>query len=148
MSHNRNRQLGSLYVVVIFVLVVMGFLATTLTRIEFSNTDAHVKELLGTQAWMLAQSVNEEALTIVYPLNSPSSAIAANCSNTMAINTVVDSANKFYSVANCELLQASCEPVGTLAEMNYFKLTAKVSCGSEKSLVERSEEIWVRESIL
>ncbi|WP_260261515.1 MSHA biogenesis protein MshP [Vibrio intestinalis] len=147
MSHKRNRQLGSLYVVVIFVLVVMGFLATTLTRIEFSNTDAHVKELLGTQAWMLAQSVNEEALTIVYPLNSTSSAIAANCSAAMPINTIVDGANRFHSVASCELLQASCEPVGTLADMNYFKLTAQVSCGSGKSLVERSEEIWVRESL-
>ncbi len=62
----KKRQVGSLYIVVIFVLVVMGFLATTLNRIEWSNHDAHTKDVIGTQAALLAHSAIEQALIQVY----------------------------------------------------------------------------------
>ncbi|EGU41688.1 MSHA biogenesis protein MshP [Vibrio ichthyoenteri ATCC 700023] len=144
MFHSRSRQKGSLYIVVIFVLVVMGFLASTLSRIQWSNADAQTKEVLGTQAWLLAQSINEEALTIVYPLQTQSSAIATNCS-TLEASALVDADDKFVNVENCKIVESSCTPSGTLAQVNYFKLIARVSCGSGKSVVERAEEIWVRE---
>lgn len=144
MFHSRGRQKGSLYIVVIFVLVVMGFLASTLSRIQWSNADAQTKEVLGTQAWLLAQSINEEALTIVYPLQSQSSAIATNCSS-LDVSALVDTDDTFVNVENCKVIESSCTPSGTLAQVNYFKLIARVSCGSGKSVVERAEEIWVKE---
>ena len=147
MFHSKNQQ-GSLYVVVVFILVVMGFLATTLTRIQWSNNDAHAKDVLGTQAWLLAQSVNEEMLTVFYPLDSTNSAVASNCPNIgSTINSsLVDSERDFTgSKMSCRLENLACNPVGELDGMNYFKLLARVQCGSGKSQVERTEEIWVRE---
>lgn len=147
MFRSKNQQ-GSLYVVVIFVLVVMGFLATTLTRIQWSNTDAHVKEVLGTQAWLLAQSVNESVLTVFYPLDSEDSNIAAQCQSSMPFPNFVDGTRAFKDTKmNCQLRDSSCQPVGMLDGINYYKLLARVRCGSEKSEVERTEEIWVRESL-
>lgn len=147
MFRSKNQQ-GSLYVVVIFVLVVMGFLATTLTRIQWSNTDAHVKEVLGTQAWLLAQSVNESVLTVFYPLDSEDSNIAGQCQFSMPSPNFVDGSGVFTEIKmNCRLINSSCNPVGSLDEMNYYKLLARVRCGSDKSEVERTEEIWVRESL-
>lgn len=144
MFHNRRRQKGSLYLVAIFVLVVMGFLTLMLSRIQWSNSDAQTKEVLGTQSWLLAQSVNEEALTILYPLQSERSAIAANCS-TLKISALVNSDNQFVEANNCRLIELSCTPSGTLDQINYFKLMARVSCGTGKSLVERVEEVWIKE---
>jgi len=145
MSHNKNQQ-GSLYVVVVFVLVVMGFLATTLTRIQWSNSDAHATDVLGTQAWLLAQSVNEEALTNFYPLNLVASNVVGQCQASMPSPNFVDSLKVFKDTKmNCRLIDSSCKPVGTLDGMSYYKLHARVQCGSGKSQVERTEEIWVRE---
>ncbi len=148
MSRSKSQQ-GSLLIVVIFVLVVMGFLATHLSRIQWSNTDSHAKELLGTQAWLLAQSVNEDVLTRFYPLDSVSSAVKANCKpkDQMALPDFTDGDGKFTEVTmNCQLKETSCGGVGKLDGIFYYKLTARVVCGSGKSAVERSEEIWVRES--
>ncbi|MGL6026592.1 MAG: MSHA biogenesis protein MshP, partial [Vibrio sp.] len=51
-----KKQAGNLYIVAIFVIVVMGFLAAALTRIEWSNQDALSRDVLGTQAWFAAHS--------------------------------------------------------------------------------------------
>ncbi|WP_194438399.1 MSHA biogenesis protein MshP [Vibrio fluminensis] len=143
MSH---KQKGGLLVVVVFVLVVMGLLATTLTRIHWSNSDAHTKDVLGTQAWLLAQSVNEEVLTRFYPLNSSSSDVANQCVSSMPWPNFVSVSGRFsHSVMNCQLVGLTCSSVGTLDEMNYYKLFARVRCGSVENVVERTEEIWVRE---
>ncbi|ANU37485.1 MSHA biogenesis protein MshP [Vibrio scophthalmi] len=142
-------QRGSLYIVVIFVLVVMGFLASTLSRIQWSNADGYVKDVLGTQAWLLAQSVNEASLTVLYPLNTVAD-IEMVCVVTMPTPSFIEvdgSGNRiFRDKNNCQMMANRCESIGSLAGMNYFKLTARVTCGSGKSLVERAEEIWVRES--
>ena len=143
-AHHPRTQKGSLYIVIIFVLVVMGFLASTLSRIQWSNADAYTKDILGTQAWLFAQSVNESSLTILYPLGSATD-IAGACDFIMPTPSFV-SGNTFSEKANCQLQMNRCESMGDLAGINYFKLTARVSCGSGKSLVERAEEIWVRES--
>ncbi len=149
MSHRQcfrkqGNQKGSLYIVIIFVLVVMGFLASALARIQWSNADGYTKDVLGTQAWLLAQSVNEASLTVLYPLDSAAD-IQAACNIAMPTPSFV-SGGVFTRKANCQLVDNRCESIGSLADMNYFKLTARVSCGSGKSLVERAEEIWVRES--
>ncbi|ANS84400.1 hypothetical protein VSVS12_00603 [Vibrio scophthalmi] len=142
-------QQGSLYIVIIFVLVVMGFLASTLSRIQWSNADGYAKDVLGTQAWLLAQSVNEASLTELYPLNDVPNFIH-DCRITMPTPSFVEvdgSGNRiFRDKNNCQMMANRCESIGSLAGMNYFKLTARVTCGSGKSLVERAEEIWVRES--
>ncbi len=45
-----KKQAGNLYIVAIFVIVVMGFLAAALSRMEWSNQDALSRDLLGTKA--------------------------------------------------------------------------------------------------
>ncbi|MDD1829234.1 MSHA biogenesis protein MshP, partial [Photobacterium sp. ZSDE20] len=68
MRHRKSSQQGSVLVVAVFVIVVMGFLATSLVQVQWSNHDTLTRKQLGTQAWLLAHSANEWALTQVYPL--------------------------------------------------------------------------------
>ena len=79
MFPRRKKQSGNLYIVAIFVIVVMGFLAAAITRMDWSNQDSLSRELLGTKAWFAANSVNEKALTFLYPLNATSSAVSSAC---------------------------------------------------------------------
>ncbi len=44
MFPNRHKQQGNMLVVAIFVIVVMGFLASSLTRINWSNSNNLTRE--------------------------------------------------------------------------------------------------------
>lgn len=148
----RKRQQGNLYIVVIFVLVVMGFLATALSRIEVSNSDAHTRDVLGTQAWLLSHSVNELALTLFYPLDSTDSAIATHCDpdanpNTSAVSAELQNRATalIATVASCRNVTLSCNVKGPLDGETFYLLDSQVTCGSGLSEVVRSQQIWVKE---
>ncbi|MGD8117224.1 MSHA biogenesis protein MshP [Vibrio sp. TRT 29B02] len=148
----RKHEQGNLYVVVIFVLVVMGFLATALSRIELSNSDAHTRDVLGTQAWLLSHSVNELALTLFYPLNSTESSVAAHCdpdsnSNTTDVSAELQNrANALIStVASCRNVELSCTLKGPLDGETFYIFESSVTCGSGLSEVVRSQQAWVKE---
>lgn len=153
MFHKRNcesqrfkhpsQQRGSLYIVVIFVLVVMGFLATSLNRVEWSDSDSRTRDVLGTQAWLLAHSVNEYVLTEFYPLNA-SAAVSANC-DPITASIVSGSENMLTEFASCRTVELTCTSIGTLEDNDYFQVTSRITCGSGLSEVERVQEIWVRE---
>lgn len=54
MRHRKSFQQGSVLVVAVFVIVVMGFLATSLVQVQWSNHDTLTRKQLGTQAWLLS----------------------------------------------------------------------------------------------
>ena len=56
-----SHQSGSVLIVVIFVVVVMGLLAGTMARLEWSNQDTQSREIMGNRAWFMAHSANEWA---------------------------------------------------------------------------------------
>lgn len=139
----RNSQQGSLYIVIVFVLVVMGFLAVSLSRIEHSNHDSHTRDVLGTQAWLTSHSINEYILTEFYPLTQPFD-IESNC-DPIAADIVVGAQAILATIPQCTGLSISCVQIGTLGNENYFRLETAVTCGSGLSEVQRSQEVWVRE---
>ncbi|WP_428772826.1 MSHA biogenesis protein MshP [Vibrio sp.] len=142
MYHSQRTQRGNLFVVVIFVIVVMGFLAASLSRVEWSNQEANSRDVLGSQAWLLAHSVNEWALTQLYPpLNTGEQFdLTATCSALPAVPAGL------YT-ENCRQIVVSCTPPGSgIPEaLRYFTLQSRVQCGSGEFLVERSQQAWLRE---
>ncbi|PMH39885.1 MSHA biogenesis protein MshP [Vibrio sp. 10N.286.49.B3] len=145
MSHKARKasprkQRGSLYIVAIFVITVMGFLAMLLGRIQWSNHDALTKEQLGTQAWLLAHSSNEWALTQMYPLGA-SSAVSSAC-----VSIPNSSAPQaLLTDIPCHTITLVCDEFGTLNEETFYKLKSTAICGSGKSEVRRNQELWVKE---
>ncbi|MGD8173090.1 MSHA biogenesis protein MshP [Vibrio sp. TRT 21S02] len=136
MFHNKSKQQGNLYVVVVFTLVVLGFLASTLTRIEWSNNDAFTRDILGNQAWLLAHSANEWALTQMYPLSTVTPDLAVNCS---AVSGAVSS----VTASSCQAPVIRCESRGALNGRNMYRLESQVTCGSGVFEVRRVQELWV-----
>ncbi|WP_117236080.1 MSHA biogenesis protein MshP [Vibrio maerlii] len=142
MSHRRKQQ-GNLIIVVVFVLVVMGFLAASLSRIEQSNSDSHTKEVMGTQAALLAHSAIESALTTVYPPRANITDqfdVAAAC-------TAIDGSNlSFETQVSCQNVQLACEQRGgTLVDdTQLFVIEAVSICGTGINQMQRRQEAWLR----
>lgn len=142
MRHSKSSQQGSVLVVAVFVIVVMGFLATSLVQVQWSNHDTLTRKQLGTQAWLLAHSANEWALTQVYPLTvSPavSTSVSTVCS-TLNANQVSSGMSTI-----CTVDQLTCSQIGVLDDVGFFKIESTAICGSGINQVQRIQEVWVRE---
>lgn len=142
MFPRRKKQAGNLYIVAIFVIVVMGFLAAAITRMEWSNQDSLSRELLGTKAWFAANSVNEKALTLLYPLNATSSAVSSAC----GVWGSSSASEVMASYDQCQV-KTTCKNEGTLELSNktYYRIESAVTCGSDQFEVRRVQDVWVKE---
>lgn len=144
MFRKRNQQ-GNVLIVVLFVIIVMGFLAASLMRISWSNQSGLTREFLGTKAWFVAQSANEWALTQLYPLNDDDPDIAGIC-----LNEVSGATPNVTQNTACRINKMSCLELGVLNEgaseaQSLFRVQATAICGSGLSQVRRQQEVWVRE---
>lgn len=147
MSRN-YQQRGSALIIVIFVIVIVGFLATSLTRTSWSTHDTNTRSVMGTQAWLLSHSVNEYVMTQFYPEPDPaaSSAVSALCATPMPVDisnfaeSLVESAT-----VSCELHRLECESRGRLNDMNFYVLESSVICGTGGNRAQRNQQVWVRE---
>ncbi|SEF70763.1 hypothetical protein [Vibrio hangzhouensis] len=153
MSPKKRSQKGSVYIVAIFVVVVMGMLAMNLNRIQWSGNDTLSRELIGTKASLLASSGVEWALTQLYPLGQPGSSaeLAVRCNN---LSPELSTAASYLTAQvdkSCRALFIQCETVtgGETAlipeELQYFKVTSRALCGDTKGFdIERQQEAWVK----
>ncbi|WP_110410639.1 MSHA biogenesis protein MshP [Vibrio rumoiensis] len=149
-----RKQSGSVLIVVIFVVVVMGLLAATMARLEWSNQDTQSREIMGNRAWFMAHSANEWALTYLYPLNQSASDpadIEARCTtlqaNSAAALGALFSSESEYS--NCTVKVLNCRAYNVTADTDkytYFKLHAEATCGDSQGLfaVERAQDVVVK----
>ncbi len=142
-----KKQAGNLYIVAIFVIVVMGFLASALGRMEWSNSDALSKDLLGTRAWLAAHSVNEYLLTQMYPVGDPET------NNIVNVCSAINADQQGYAelllseFSGCENVTTTCDDSDdyVLDSLRFYKIQTAVQCGSGQYLVERQQEVWVKE---
>ena len=141
----KNRQQGHVLIVVLFVIIVLGYLAASLMKVSWSNQSTLTREFLGTKAWFIAQSANEWALTQLYPLDNRHPDVAGICTNT------VDGATpNVTEETGCKLKAMTCSNIGTFnagtseAE-SLFRVQSLATCGSGSTQVQRQQEIWVRE---
>lgn len=152
-----SKQSGSVLIVVIFVVVVMGLLAGTMARLEWSNQDTQSREIIGNRAWFIAHSANEWALTQLYPLggNAASSDLSSRCGDIAAKEQMVFEA-LFQSESgyeSCEIRQLTCSHQSftvsseSATQYNFYKLHSQASCSDSQELfsVERSQDVVVKE---
>lgn len=133
-----HNQRGSVLIVAIFTLVVLGGLATVMSKIEWSTKDTHTREFMSAQAWMLANSANEWALTQFYPLSGPFDLDAA-CS-------VIDGSRYGRTAQDvCSEATLTCKDTGDLNGIALYSVVSTATCGSGMYQVQRRQEVWVKE---
>ncbi len=139
-SNRPMNQRGSVLVVVIFVLVVMSFMAMGLSRIGWSNQDTTTLEVLGARAWLAAHSGNEVALQRLFPLNS-SSALGTVCTSTIVSNTTIGDQGCSTSVS----CTSQTIDLVSGAQTTFYFLESTGSCSSGKNQVSRVQEVMAKE---
>lgn len=146
MFRKRNQQ-GNVLIVVLFVIIVMGYLAASLMRVTWSNQSGVTREFLGTKAWFAAQSSTEWVLTQFYPLGE-SEAVSSVCDALKSGTLTIDSG---LVDKGCKIDTLDCENVGELPsaldgeEVGLYVVKSVAICGSGLSQVQRQQEVWVRE---
>ncbi|HAS7002937.1 TPA: MSHA biogenesis protein MshP [Vibrio parahaemolyticus] len=143
MSHRKNSS-GNVLIIVLFVIIVMGYLASSLMKVTWSNQSGLTREFLGTKAWFVAQSANEWALTELYPLDTPEPDVDTLCAGN--VNGQIPNVTEG---TGCRLNAMICSSIGTFNEgtseaESLFRVQATAICGSGVSQVQRQQEIWVR----
>ncbi|AUI87072.1 MSHA biogenesis protein MshP [Vibrio azureus] len=135
---------GSILIVVLFVILVMGYLATSLMMVRWSNQSSLSRNVLGVQAWFMAQSANEWALTQLYPLNVSAPDVGELCSSVVsgAVPNVTQGTNCRLNTMSCSLIGSF--NAGTAEEESLFRVNAIAICGSGSAQVQRQQEVWVR----
>lgn len=140
MFHRNKHQRGNVFIVSLFVIVVMGYMATSITKINWSNQTLVTKEFLGTQAWFLAQSATEWALTKIYPLGDSAPDVEENCRDQVNGNSTN------LDFGKCTLVRLECKGGDKkLDNQVFYRIEAAVQCGSGINLVERRQEIWIKD---
>ncbi|PMG08462.1 hypothetical protein BCV00_06000 [Vibrio breoganii] len=148
-SSSISSQRGNVYIIAIFVIVVMGMLALNLTRISWSNQDTLTREVLGSQASLLAQSGNEWALTHLFPLDEADdfNSLTARCNSLGTSATAAANALVANSDIPCSSPTISCDasPENIPDDLKYLKVTTRATCNESNVFeVEREETVWVR----
>ncbi|CCN83274.1 putative MSHA biogenesis protein MshP [Vibrio nigripulchritudo SFn27] len=141
----KSHQSGSVLIIAIFVIVVMGMLGLTLIRLEWSNQDTLTREVLGTQAWFLAHSGNEWGLTYMYPLNESAavSNLDTRCTSLDTDAVAAASAIRQNADAPCSSLIIECEGSGS-GDLRFYRISSVAVCGSTTFEVSREQEVWAK----
>lgn len=142
-----KKQSGSVLIVVLFVVLVMGLLATTLARLEWTNQDTQTREIFGTRAWFMAHSANEWALTQLFPLgeSGESSEVLSRCD---AVNNDWEAQTTMINDNSCTITSVTCSYQNIpdeYAEYRYYTLVSVASCGEDGLYqVERAQQVVVK----
>lgn len=145
----KSKQSGSMLIIVIFVILVMGYLATSLNLTSWSSRDSTTRGVLGTQAWLLSHSANEYVLTEMYPDES-SNDVGSICTGSRLnvngdIRDFIEQRLITSATVSCQLQQLGCEDRGELDGRTFYILQSTVSCGTGIHEVQRSQQVWLRD---
>lgn len=135
-----TKQRGSGLMIVLFVIVVMGFMAIAMTKIGVSSQTMTTKEVLGTRAWFSAYSANEVLLTKLFPLGDPfiSNSSACKLYSQQEIKMMMP-----LLQSGCKIITINCIP-SIINKTNEYKLTTTATCGSGKVTMTRTQEVWAK----
>ncbi|WP_321283270.1 MSHA biogenesis protein MshP [uncultured Vibrio sp.] len=147
MFHKRKPS-GNVLIVVLFVIIIMGYLAASLMKVTWSNQSGLTREFLGTKAWFFAQSANEWALTRMYPLEGRE--YFTRDKQWLCDKRVNGKVPIIEAPEGCEMQAMKCKFIGEFNAgqsdaVSLFRVQATAVCGSGLSQVQRQQEVWVKE---
>lgn len=133
-SPSSLKQQGSSIVLALFVIIILSLLGGVLMQMISTSSETVSQEVLGTRAYMAANSAIQTELQLLFPLNT----IASGYCNTEIINKehlLKDAFNEdIPGLYDCKAY-TSCEnyypqPTDPQGGPKYYRLTGTGECGS------------------
>ncbi|WP_251877308.1 MSHA biogenesis protein MshP [Grimontia kaedaensis] len=133
-----KRQKGSMLIIAVFAMTALAALGAALMQITTSQSDTTTREVLGTRAWLAANSGTEMAMARLFPLAKDANNLpAATCSEAPVVTTFSSAGLRGCSVSvTCETIDAG--------EFVQYHVESKGQCGSSAHQVVRVQESWAR----
>lgn len=137
----RSYQSGSALVVAIFVIIVLGLLVATLSRLTLTSSDAVVTEVLGARAHNAAQTGLNIAMLEVFPLDQPSFDAISDCDQLTLPNPITFSTAQDPGLAQCTVT-IQCSDVSFRGDV-FFQVQANGKCNAGEAQASRSLSVEV-----
>jgi MSHA biogenesis protein MshP len=145
-----KQQQGSALVVALFIIIVMGLLVGSMSRLLVSSSESISYEVLGTRAFFAAQSGMERSLSLLYALdatNIDSCPDTASCDETSLIPKEVIINFEAGGLEQCEVrTRCSCSDSAKQLPDNsvfHFYLASTATCGTGAFTSSRTIEMEV-----
>lgn len=143
--HSEIKHKGSSLIIAFFIMIILILLGTALMKVLSTSSESTAQEVIGTRAYLAANSAMQLELQKLFPLNDPNN-----------LNGQCNSAPPAYDFSNIDGLshcsaQTSCESYAThpITGQIFYRLTSIGKCASSalnvdsKALVVSSRKIQV-----
>ncbi len=139
--YSYKKQKGSALILVIFILVVVMLLGTTLVDLLSTGSEGVAQEVLGTRALAAANSAMQGQLQQLFPLNAASPTFTCP---TLPAAPSTHSYN-FAGIAGLSQCEAtvSCSNYANLDGVAYYRLVSTGECGDHIALANNIKNIIV-----
>lgn len=142
---NLLKQKGSTLMMALFIMIILILLGGALVKVLSSSSEATAQEVIGTRAYMAANSAMQAELRKLFPLNG--AGLQCNANATYNFST---SGSNIDGLFNCSA-RTSCDNYATHPVTNelFYRLTSTGKCASSalqsdsKDIVVSSRKIQV-----
>lgn len=136
--HKVKQQQGSALVVALFIIIVMGLLVGSMSRLLVSSSESISYEVLGTRAFFAAQSGMERSLSLLYDLDAP---VLTSCP---AMPDIDFGAVGSAGLEQCRATMSCTAATSSLDNsVTHFYLISTATCGSGAFTSSRTIEMEV-----
>ncbi|PKI13149.1 hypothetical protein [Colwellia sp. 12G3] len=138
------KQQGSSLILALFVIIILTLLGSILMRMISTSSETVSQEVLGTRAYMAANSAMQAELQLLFPLNvtSSTSCDIAFIDKDYDLQTSLN--EDIPGLYDCTA-STSCEKYHTgLDGTNYYRISSTGQCGS--GTMEASSKVLVKSS--
>lgn len=136
---NKRKQQGSALVIAIFIIIVMTLLGTALVRMLSTEAESVAYEVIGTRAFLAAQSGMQWQLQQVFPLNSS----ATDCPVAFSTKDFTNSGVDGKGLKNCRA-ELSCESFIHTDGVRYYQLESTGICSVAEVVTSRKIAVDAR----
>lgn len=118
-----RQQQGGALAIAVFVILAMSLLTVAISRSISASSAQTVQEVLGTRALMAAESGNELALAILFPIASGAAVSYGSCADITTPTLYFSGVN---GLNNCQVI-TSCEE-NTVGSQTFFFIESTGVC--------------------
>ncbi len=138
-----KKQRGSALLMTLFIIIVLILLGGTLMRVLSTSSESIAQEIIGTRAYMAANSAMQAKLQQLFPLNSSETCPLAPLAPSVETHNFSTSGMNIDGLYHCTA-EASCSWYATHPDTGekFYRLTSTGKCASS-ALVSNSKDVVV-----